>query len=123
MRSPSVLLSFIGIVFLCAFPQSVAKRDAVIEHETFAAPAAFRFRHAFQISENAALEVIDLGKTAREQVGAGLFAADAAGAEHRDLPMPGRVELALGEFPELPETSDAGIDRSGKAAHRDLEGI
>src|SRR5260370_19851544 len=114
MRSLSAFMSLIGILFGQALPQSVAERDAVVEHKTFATPAALGFRHALEISENAALEVIDLRKTAREQIGAGLLAADAAGAEHRDPPMFRRIEMARGKIPELPKTPDAGIDGAGK---------
>src|SRR6187397_1641383 len=110
-------------MFRSAFPQTVAERDAVVEYETFAAPAAFRCRHAFEISEDAALEMIDLGEAAREQMRAGLFAADTTGAEHRDLPVLCRVEAVCGEILELPKTPDAGIDRAGKGAHRYLERI
>src|SRR6188768_548852 len=107
-------------MFRSAFPQTVAERDAVVKYETFAAPAALRCRHAFKISEDAALEMIDLGKAAREQMRAGLFAADAAGAEHRDLAVLCRVEAVCGEFLELPKAPDAGIDRAGKGAHSHL---
>src|ERR1700681_1438856 len=110
MRSLSVFTSVIAIMFHSALPQSVAERDAVVKHEAFAAPAALRFRHAFQIAQNSALEVIDLGKTAREQPGAGLFAADAPGAEHRDFTVLRGVEMARGKFLELPKALDAGID-------------
>src|ERR1700723_1111377 len=123
MRSLSVFTSLIGILFHPAFPQSVTERDAVVKHEAFAAPSALCLRHAFQIFQDAALEVIDLGEAAREQIGAGFFAADAAGAEHRDPPMRGWVQMAGGKFLELPKTLDAGIDRAFERAHRDLEGI
>src|ERR1700731_4664064 len=82
MRSPSVFSSFIGIVFHSALPQAVTERHAVVKHKTFAAPAAFGFRHALQIFHDSALEVVDLGKTARQQIARGLLAATAAGAEH-----------------------------------------
>src|SRR5664279_3769704 len=108
MRSLIVFASFIGIVFHGALPQPVTERDAVVEHKTFAAPAALGFRHAFQISEDAALEVVDLGKAARQQIAGGLFAADAAGAEHRDPAVLGGVEMARGKILELPEAADAG---------------
>src|SRR5882757_6771288 len=111
MRSLSVFASLIGIMFHPSLPQPVAERDAVVKDKAFAAPAALRFRHAFEIFQDAALEVIDLGKAARQQVGAGLFAADAAGAEHRDLAMPDRIEMAGGKILELPKALDAGIDR------------
>src|SRR5207302_11277628 len=85
--------SLMGIAIHRALPQAVTKRDAFVEHEAFTAPAALGFRHAFEIFQDAALEVINLGKPAREQIGAGLFATDAAGAEHRDLAMFCRIEV------------------------------
>src|ERR1700712_3212059 len=122
IRSPSVLSSLISL-FRSALPQAVAERDAVVKHKTFAAPAAFGFRHAFEISQDAALEVIDLGKAARQQIGAGLFAADAAGAEHRDFAVPDRIEMAGGKILELPKARDARVDGTREGAHRDLEGV
>src|ERR1700728_482883 len=101
--------------------QSMAKRHAAVEHKAFAAPAALRFRYAFEISEDPALEMIDLRKAAREQIGAGLFAANAAGAEHRDLAMPGRIEMTRDEIPELSEAVDAGVNGTFESAHRNLE--
>src|ERR1700704_5122345 len=123
MRSLSVFSSLIGIMFHPALPQPVAERDAVVKDKTFAAPAAYRFGHAFQIFQDAALEVIDLGKAARQQKGAGLFAADAAGAEHRDPPMFCRIEILCGKILELSKARDAGIDGAPETAHRDLEPI
>src|SRR5260370_12221715 len=101
----------------------MAERHAVVKDKTFATPAALRFRHAFQILQNSALEVVDLGKTARQQIGAGPFAADAAGAEHRHFAMLRGIETARGKFPELPKALDARIDRAGEGAHRTLEFI
>src|SRR5260370_36301877 len=123
MRSLSVFASLIGILFQCALPQPVPERNAVIKHKTFAAPAAFGLRHAFQIFQDSTLEVIDLRKAARQQIGAGLFAANAAGAEDRDPPMLHGVEMARGKFLELPKALDAGIERTFECADRDLEGI
>src|SRR5437879_1809260 len=110
-------------MFHSTLPQSVAERDAVVEHEAFTPPAAFRFRHAFQIFQDSALEVVDLRKTAREQIGAGLFAANAAGAEHRNPAMSRRIEIARGKLLELPKALDAGIERARERAHRDLESV
>src|SRR6476661_6598423 len=123
MRSPRVFSSLIASLLQTAFPQSVAKRDTVVEHKTFAAPAALGLWHAFEIVQDSALEVIDLGKTARQQIARGFFAANAAGAEHRDPPVPGRIKMARGELLELPKTLDAGIDGAQEAAHRHLECI
>src|ERR1700729_2229968 len=98
MRSLSVFASFIASRPCRALAQSVAERDAFVEHETFAAPAALALGDAFEIAQDTALEVIDLGKTARQQIGAGLFAADAAGTEHRDARLSCRIEMAHGEL-------------------------
>src|ERR1700688_3774649 len=123
MRSLSVLTSLIGILFHPALPQAVTERDAVVKHEAFAAPAALCLRHAFQIFQDSALEVIDLGEAAREQIGAGLFTADAAGAKHRAPAMLDGVEVVGGKILELPEAFDAGVNRAFEGAHRDLERV
>src|SRR5258708_10517915 len=123
MRSLSVFSSFIAVMFRSALPQSVAERDAVVKAKTFAMPAALGFRHVFQIVQDSAFEMIDLGKTARQQIGAGLFAADAAGAEHRDPPMLCRIEMARRKFLKLAKTLEAGIDGARESAQRDLEGV
>src|SRR3982074_3875324 len=116
MRSLRAFTSLIAVLSRPALPQAVAERDAVVEYKTFAAPAAFCLGNALEISEDAAPEVIDLRKTAREQIGAGLLAADAAGAEHRYLAMFRRIEMARGKILELPKTPDAGIDGAGEWA-------
>src|SRR5260370_17381488 len=123
MRWLSVFSSLIAVMFRSAPPQSVAERDAVLKDKTFAMPAALGFRHVLQIVQDSAFEMIDLGKTARQQIGAGLFAADAAGAEHRDPPMLCRIEMARRKFLKLPKTREAGIDGARESAHRDLEGV
>src|SRR5262245_18184623 len=104
--SSSVLISSVTVLALAPFAQTVPERDALVEHKTFAAPAALRLRYLFQIFQNAALEVIDLGKAAREQMRARLLAADAAGAEHRDPAMFGGIELTGGKILELAEALD-----------------
>src|SRR5690349_4742078 len=100
-----------GSVVHLVLPQAMAERHALVEHETLAAPSAFRFGHAFEIAQDAALEVIDLAETLRQQIGAGLLAPDAAGAEHRDPLVLFRVEFLRGEFLELSEALETGIDR------------
>src|SRR6478735_8764081 len=114
-RSPRLLISFVTIVPSFAqanFLQTMTECDALVEHETFAPPAALRLRHLFQIFQDAALEVIDLGKAAREQMRARLLAADAAGAEHRDPAVLCRIELLGGKILELAKALDLGIDRT-----------
>src|ERR1700743_44269 len=109
MRSPRTLASLVFSSLIAILPcralaQSMAKCDPFVEHEAFAAPAAFGLRHPFEIAQDAALEVIDFGKAARQQIGTGLFAADATGAEHRDAPVFCRIEMPRGEIPELAKT-------------------
>src|SRR4051794_21659822 len=128
MRSLSVLISFVTCRVLVPFAQSkflqaMTERDTLVEHEALAAPAALRLRHFFQIFENAALEVIDLGEAAREQMRARLLAADAAGAEHRDLAVFGRIELLGRKNLELAKALDARVARAVERPHRHLEGV
>src|SRR5262245_16651254 len=94
MRSASVFASvdFSSLMSggpVSALAQAVAERDPFVEYETFAAPAALLLRRRFQIFQDAALEVVDFAEPASEQEAARLLAADAAGAEHRDLSVPG----------------------------------
>src|SRR6476620_3106091 len=97
--------------------------DALVEYKTFAAPAALRLRHLFEIFEDTALEVIDLRKAAREQMRARLLAADAAGAEHRDPAVLCGIEPDCGKILELAKAPDAGIDGAFERSHRHLEGV
>src|SRR5262245_39067936 len=101
----------------------MAERDPLVEHKAFAAPAAFACRRVFQIFQDTALEMENLGKTARQQISAGLLAANAAGAEHRDPAMLFRSQFACRKILELAKTLDAGIDRALEGAHRDFEGV
>src|SRR5260221_10560253 len=122
MRSASCCSDIAGAL-LDAFAQAMAERDAFVEDKARAAPAALCFRSLFQISEDAALEVIDLGKSPREQERTGLLAADATGAEHRNLPMLRRVERLGGKILELAEARNLGIDRAVERAQCDLEAV
>src|SRR3984957_12606776 len=123
MRSVSVLRSLIAVMLRIPFAQTVAERDTLVEDEALAAPTAFGLRDLFEIVQDAALQVVDLGKTLREQVARGLFAADAAGAEHRDFTILRRIEVACGEFLELPKARDGRIDSAVEGADGDLEGV
>src|SRR3712207_2315153 len=101
--------------------QTMAEGHPLVEDEALACPPALGLRHLLQIFEDAALQVEDLLEALGQHVGARLLAADAARAEHGDLPVPGRVELVLHEILELAEALDPGIDRTLKGAHLDLE--
>src|ERR1700748_976759 len=101
----------------------VAERNAFVEHEALAAPAALGLGNVLQIFQDTALEVVDLAEAAREQMRARLFAADAAGAEHRDLAVLLRVEIPRGELLELAERRNVRIERALERAQRHLEGV
>src|SRR5437764_14492943 len=105
------------------FTYGMAACHPLVEHEAFAAPTALRLRHLFQIVQDAALEVIDLGEAAREQMRARLLAADAAGAEHRDPPVFGGIELLRGKILELAKAPETGVDRTLERPHRHLDGV
>src|SRR5438045_3500121 len=74
MRSMSVLMSFVTCRVLVPFAQAMFTQamfaqampecHPLVEHEAFAAPAALRLRHLFQIHQDAALEVVDLSRCA-----------------------------------------------------------
>src|ERR1700744_2797834 len=107
MRSLSVWRSLTAfklrpaVRFCLALAQAMAERDALVEDETLATPAAFTLRNMFEIIQDAALEVINLTEALREQIARRFFTADAAGAEHRDLSMFLRIEMTGGEILEL----------------------
>src|SRR3954467_7682475 len=123
MRALSASMSLMGAIVGLPLPQPVAQRHALVENKTLAAPAAVLLRHAFEIAQDTALEVIDFIKSTREQIGAGFFAADTACAEHRDPAVLRGIEFFCGEILELPKVPDAGIDGAFKRAHRNFEGV
>src|SRR6516165_11822867 len=101
----------------------MAERRALVEHKALAAPSALGLRHLFQISEDAALEVINLRKAAREQMAACFLAADTAGTEHRDPAVFEWIEMFCGKVLELTEACKLRIAGARKRAHADFEGI
>src|ERR1700738_4331130 len=129
MRSLSALRSLtafelrLALQLRWALAQAVTERDALVEDETLAAPSAFTLRNLFEIIQDAALEVIDLGKTLPEQIARSLFAADAAGAEHRDLSMPRRIEMVGGVILEPAKACDRRIGGAFEGADRNLERV
>src|SRR5437867_7385417 len=123
MRSFSASTSLMGAIVRLSLPQPVAQRHTFVEYKTLAAPAALLLRHTFKIPQNAALEVIDLIKPTGQQIGTSLLAPDTAGAEHRDLLVPGGIEFLRGEFLELPKALDAGVDGAFEGAHHHLESV
>ena len=105
----------------------VVHRDPLVEDEALPRPTAGRFRHGFQVAQDAALEMVDPRKTLLQQIGRGLFAADTPGAKHGDLL--GLALLNQGAEPgfhplgELPKAGGTWIDGPGKAAEGHLVAI
>ena len=92
----------------------MADRDALVEHETFAGKAALGLGHGFEILQNPALEVKHLFKALGQEIGRGLFAANAAGAEHRHFLVAGRVEMGFDIVLEFGEGLGRRIERALK---------
>src|SRR3569623_3302294 len=95
-----------------SFCQAVAERDALVEYDTIAFPAALLLRNGFEIFQDAALEVKDVLEAARQQIGTRYFTADAAGTEHSNLGVARGIECAVSKVLELTEALDVGIDRA-----------
>jgi len=67
------------------YGEVLAQRDAEVEDEAVALPAAFGGGDVFQVAQDAALELVDVWEPRGAEVGAGFFAAYAAGAEEGDF--------------------------------------
>src|SRR3546814_13222415 len=95
----------------------------LVEDEAAAVPAAVGLGHLFQIGEDAALQMDDLLDAFVAQESGRFFAADAAGAEHRD-PL-ARETIGVGAPPagKVAEAFGFGIDRAREAAVTDLEPV
>src|SRR5690606_40573983 len=61
--------------------ESMPDGNTFVEYKTLAVPAAFFRRNGFKILQDTALQMVDLVKALRTQVGGGLFTAYAAGTE------------------------------------------
>ena len=105
--------------------QPVPHRHALVEDEAFAPPCAVLLGHFLQIAQDAAVEMVDLLHPFRLQESGGLFAADAAGAEHRHPALAGHQPLAMVAEPgrEVGEPGRAGIHRARERADRHLIGV
>ena len=102
--------------------QAVPHRNPFVEHETFAPPRALLGGHLFQIFEDAALQVEHVRHALRLQERRRFFAADAAGAEHRDPLRTGEQFVAMRPKParKFAERPRLGIDRAIERADRHL---
>ena len=118
------LLVFLGdrqaagmALIVLAGAQLMVDGDALIEHEALALPQRLFLGHLFQVLQDTALEVIDLIEALLLEIGRGLLAADAAGAEHRHLAVLCRVQLARDVVREITEGSGVRVDGTGEGPH------
>ena len=69
-------------------------RNPLVEHIALAAPETLLLRNGLQVFQDAAAQVVDLLEALVLQIGRGLFAANAAGAEHGNGALLLTLELA-----------------------------
>jgi hypothetical protein len=105
-------------LIVVAFAQVMAHGHAVIEHKAVALPFGFFLGHLFEVFQDAALEVIHLVKTFAEHIARGLFTTNAAGAEHRDFLVLGRVEVGFDIVGKFAKTGGFRVDSAFKGADR-----
>ena len=91
-------------------------RHPLIENEAFALPFACRFRHIFQIPQDATLKMIDVFNALSLQECGGFFAANAASAEHCEFcAVCGQFAAVLAEpLGKIPESLGLRINRPFK---------
>ena len=100
--------------------QAVADGDAVIKDEALALPFTLVLIDFFEVLEDAALEVIDLGEAELFDVGGGFFASYSAGAEHGYFFSFPWDELLLGVLGEFAEAGGLWIDCAFERAELDF---
>jgi hypothetical protein len=103
-----------------ALPHTMFERHALVEHEAFAAPQAVGGRNPFEVAQDAAAQLINVFEPFRLEIGARLFATDAAGAEHRDLFPPIARKSARDEVRKFAERTRARIASALERADFDL---
>src|SRR3546814_15282512 len=94
--------------------------DALVEDEAASVPAALRLGDLFQIGEDAAFQVNDVGDALAFQVGVRFVAADAAGAEHRDALAGEFGGMVAPPGGEVAEALRMRVHRAGEPAVADL---
>src|SRR5438445_7631432 len=109
--------------FRIALGEAVRHRNPLVEDEALALPQALFGRYLLEISKDAALEVEHILEAERLDVSRRLFAANAAGAEHRHL---AAFELRPVRFHpgrEFAKACGRRIDRAFAGADRHLVGV
>jgi len=115
-RGPVVIVRTVVLVV-------VAYGGAAVEDVALAFPGAGCFGGLFEVFEDAALEVVDLGKAFPEEEGGDLLAADATGAKHGDLAVGGGVEVLADVGDEVGESVELGDGGAGEGADFGFVGV
>lgn len=97
-------------------------RDPLVENKAFAFPQAVRLRNRLEVSQHAAMQVMDVGDAFRLQKGGGLLAADAAGAVHGDLDRTASIHqrpaLVAPPVGKVAKAARVRLHRAPEGAHR-----
>lgn len=113
----------LAVEVFVVFEVMVVYGDSFVEDVAGALPLAGCGGDFFEVFEDAAFEVVDLGEALLEHVCRGLFAADASGAEHGDFPVAGGVEVFADVVGEVGEGVEWGGDGSGEGSDGGLVGV
>ena len=107
--------------------KTVVYSHPLIEHKAFAPPAALGRIHALQIAQDAALQMVHPLKPLLNQMGRGLLAADAAGAEESQGPgtalLHQGTQFTLHPDGEIAEGGRIRIEGSFETPHGHLVGV
>ncbi len=111
-----------GFGCLLTFAEAVTQGHTRIEDEALTAPQALILGNFFKVFQDAALEMVNLLEALGEQVGAGFFAPNAAGAEHRDFSCALGIERPAGKICKFaPKRVMFGSTAPRTRSHFDLE--
>lgn len=99
----------VALIVVALF-EAVAYGDALVEYEALAVPEGFFLGDGFEVFEDTALEVVDVFEALGEEVGGGLFAANAAGAVHGNFFVFFGVEVIFDVVGKFAEARCLGVE-------------
>ncbi len=91
-------------LLVLALSQLRRHRDTLIKNETLAVPQTIIWRYVFQITQNTAVQLIDLTETLLQQVRRSFFTADSAGTKHSDARLRFDLKIFFNPFGKLAKT-------------------
>ena len=94
--------------------------NPAIKDKALALPQTFGGGNFFEIAQNSAFEVKYLRKALLQHIAGGFFAADTAGAKHRDLFVLGRIEVVFHIIGKFTKRARQRINGPRKTADPDL---